>query len=79
MATTNEWNDFNLLLSDLKETGAQPLIPSRPMNGTILNLEGDSSDQDSNRLFSVDQFSHTSRVGWIYVDQALDVFYHIPD
>jgi D-alanine transfer protein len=104
MATSNEWNDFNLLLSVLKETGAQPLILSRPMNGTILNLEGDSAqarqvfyvglekavqpfgftlidfaDQDSNRLFSVDQFSHTSRVGWIYVDQALDVFYHIPN
>jgi D-alanine transfer protein len=36
----------------------------------------DFSDQDTNRLFSIDRLSHTSRLGWIYVNQALDAFYH---
>ncbi len=26
--------------------------------------------------FSIDQSSHTSREGWVYVDQILDSFYH---
>jgi D-alanine transfer protein len=102
LANSKEWVDFDILLSVLKETGAQPLILSRPFNGAILTALGESAsarqvyyamlekevqsygftlvdfaDQDTNRLFSVDQFSHTSRVGWIYVDQALDVFYHV--
>ena len=34
------------------------------------------SEQDNNRLFSIDANSHTSRVGWIYIDQTLDAFYH---
>jgi D-alanine transfer protein len=102
LANSKEWIDFDILLSALKETGAQPLILGRPFNGMILTGLGDSAtvrqvfytmlqkavqpygfilvdfaDQDTNRLFSIDQFSHTSRVGWIYVDQALDVFYHV--
>jgi D-alanine transfer protein len=28
------------------------------------------------KYFSVDAASHTSRVGWVYVDKALDDFYH---
>ena len=100
--SSKEWEDFDIMLSVLKESGAQPLILSHPFNGTIMDAMGvdltarqvfytmlqktvqpygfplvDFSDQDGNRLFSIDQFSHTSRVGWIYVDQALDVFYHV--
>ena len=26
--------------------------------------------------FSTDQYSHTSREGWVYIDQILDAFYH---
>ena len=26
--------------------------------------------------FSTDQYSHTSRDGWVYIDQTLDAFYH---
>jgi poly-D-alanine transfer protein DltD len=36
----------------------------------------DFSDQDTNRLFSIDLTSHTSRLGWVYVDRVLDDFYH---
>ncbi len=99
---SKEWEDFDILLSVLKETGAQPLILSRPFNGVMENARGvslaarqvfydrlqkvaqtygfpliDFADQDSNKLFSIDMDFHTSRVGWIYVDQALDIFYHI--
>jgi D-alanine transfer protein len=102
LSNSKEWGDFDILLSVPKETGAQPLILSRPFNGTMENARGvslaarqifydrlqktaqiygfpliDFSDQDTNKLFSIDMDSHTSRVGWIYVDQALDIFYHI--
>jgi D-alanine transfer protein len=30
----------------------------------------------TDKYFSIDMASHTSREGWIYVDQALDDFYH---
>jgi D-alanine transfer protein len=101
-ANSKEWEDFDILLSALKETGAEPLLLGRPFNGTMENARGvslsarqifytrvqkaaqtygipliDFSDQDSNKLFSIDMDSHTSRVGWIYVDQALDIFYHL--
>jgi len=101
VANSKEWEDFDILLSVLKETGAQPLILSRPLNGTIWNAMGvsesarqffydslqkavqpygfplvDFSDQDTNRFFSIDLSSHTSRLGWVYIDQALDNFYH---
>ena len=36
----------------------------------------DFQDFDSDRLFAIDRLSHTSRVGWVYVNQALDAFYH---
>ena len=36
----------------------------------------DFEDQDSNRYFSIDSSSHTSRLGWVYVDQTLDAFFH---
>jgi D-alanine transfer protein len=100
LSVSKEWEDFDILLSVLKETGAQPLILGRPFNGPVLTALGDSAaarqvyyytlqkevkpygfplvdfaDQDTNPLFSVDEFSHTSRVGWVYVDQALDSFY----
>ncbi len=99
--TSKEWDDLDILLSVLKEEGAQPLILGRPWNGPLLNTRGvspmarqifydrlyavvhaygfpqiDFSGQDNNRLFSVDVYSHTSRLGWVYVDQALDAFYH---
>jgi D-alanine transfer protein len=101
VANSKEWEDFDILLSVLKETGAQPLILSRPLNGTMWNSMGvsasarqffydslqkavqpygfplvDFSDQDTNRLFSIDLTSHTSRLGWVYVDRVLDDFYH---
>jgi poly-D-alanine transfer protein DltD len=101
LSTSKEWQDLDILLSVLKETGAHPLILSRPLKGTLLNALGvssaarqvyyaklektvqpygypliDFSDQDTNRLFSIDLLSHTSRVGWVYVDKALDDFYH---
>ena len=101
LANSKEWLDFDILLSVLKETGAQPLILSRPLNGTVWNDMGvsasarqffydslqkavqpygfplvDFANQDTNRLFSIDLLSHTSRLGWVYVDQTLDDFYH---
>jgi D-alanine transfer protein len=101
VANSKEWEDFDILLSVLKETGARPLILSRPLNGAMWNAMGvsasarqffydslqkavqpygfplvDFSDQDTNRFFSIDLSSHTSRLGWVYIDQALDNFYH---
>ncbi len=31
---------------------------------------------DGDKYFVIDLFSHTSRKGWVYVDQTLDAFYH---
>ena len=101
LSSSKEWEDFDLLLSVLQETGAQPLILSRPLNGVMWTAIGvslparqvyyamlqktvqpygfplvDFYDQDTNRLFSIDIYSHTSRLGWVYVDQTLDAFYH---
>jgi D-alanine transfer protein len=36
----------------------------------------DFVNQDSNRYFSIDRYSHTSPVGWVYTDQVLDAFFH---
>ncbi len=36
----------------------------------------DFQQYTGDRLFSVDEYSHTSREGWAIVDQALDAFYH---
>ncbi len=33
-------------------------------------------NHDTDRYFSIDPSSHTSRLGWVYVDQTLDEFYH---
>jgi D-alanine transfer protein len=33
-------------------------------------------DHDEDRNFNIDSSSHTSPKGWVYVDQALDAFYH---
>ncbi|MGD0006360.1 MAG: D-alanyl-lipoteichoic acid biosynthesis protein DltD [Anaerolineaceae bacterium] len=101
VAHSKEWDDLDILLSVLKETGARPLILSRPLNGVMWNVRGvssaarrafykrlqeavqpygfplvDFSDQDTNRLFSTDFLSHTSRLEWVYIDQTLDAFYH---
>jgi D-alanine transfer protein len=101
LSSSKEWEDFELLLSVLQETGAQPLILSRPLNGVMWTAIGvslparqvyyamlqktvqpygfplvDFYAQDTNRLFSIDIYSHTSRLGWVYVDQTLDAFYH---
>ena len=43
LSDSKEWEDFDIVLSILKETGAQPLILSRPLNGTMLNAVGVSS------------------------------------
>ncbi len=99
---SKEWLDLKILLDVLKETGAQPLILSRPIDGPIWQARGvsrnarqvfydrlqnivvdtygmplvDFENQDGNRYFSVDYASHTSRLGWVYVDQTLDAFFH---
>jgi D-alanine transfer protein len=36
----------------------------------------DFRQYDHDKYFSIDQGSHTSRDGWIYVDQILDEYYH---
>ncbi len=36
----------------------------------------DYQDHDTDKYFNVDPTSHTSRLGWVYVDQTLDAFYH---
>ncbi|MDR3574493.1 MAG: D-alanyl-lipoteichoic acid biosynthesis protein DltD [Anaerolineaceae bacterium] len=36
----------------------------------------DFNDHDGDKYFSVDYASHTSRLGWVYVDQKLDAFFH---
>jgi len=36
----------------------------------------DFREHDGDKYFSVDQAEHTSRKGWVYVDQTLDAFYH---
>jgi D-alanine transfer protein len=44
----------------------------RPYNVALV----DFADYEADRFFSVDPLEHTSREGWVYVDQALDNFYH---
>jgi D-alanine transfer protein len=39
----------------------------------------DFKDHDEDRYFNVDSSSHTSPKGWVYVDQALDAYYHEND
>ncbi len=36
----------------------------------------DFQNHDADKWFSIDPSSHTSRLGWVYVDQTLDAFYH---
>jgi len=36
----------------------------------------DFRQYDHDKYFSIDQGSHTSRDGWVYIDQTLDAFYH---
>ncbi len=36
----------------------------------------DLRQYDHDKYFSIDQGSHTSREGWVYIDQILDSFYH---
>ncbi len=96
-----EWADLEILLRILTQLGAQPLLLSRPVNGTAWQAMGvseaarqvyydklqaiaakyhvplvDFRNHDSDKLFSVDTASHTSALGWVYVDQTLDAFYH---
>ena len=98
---SREWEDLAILLEILKEQGAQPLIISRPINGTVYTAIGispqaqqhyytklqdlvnsyqmplvDFQQYTSDRYFNVDNDSHTSREGWVIVDQTLDAFYH---
>ncbi len=102
MQQSAEWLDLEILLKMLTEVGAQPLLLSRPINGTYLSVLGitaqarqtiyydrlrqlaqryavslvDFQDHDTDRYFNIDPTSHTSRLGWVYVDQTLDAFYH---
>jgi poly-D-alanine transfer protein DltD len=36
----------------------------------------DFADHDNDHYFSIDESSHTSRVGWVYIDMKLDAFFH---
>jgi poly-D-alanine transfer protein DltD len=36
----------------------------------------DMAEHQNDHYFSVDTVPHTSRLGWVYVDQILDEFYH---
>jgi D-alanine transfer protein len=36
----------------------------------------DFMEHDGDKYFSTDLFSHTSRKGWVYVNQTLDAYYH---
>jgi D-alanine transfer protein len=36
----------------------------------------DFRDHEADKYFSVDEDSHTSRKGWVYVNKAMDDFYH---
>ncbi len=96
-----EWTDLEVLLRILTQLGAQPLLLSRPVDGSIWQAMGVSKaarqvyydklraiaakyhvpvvafqNHDTDRYFSVDASSHTSRLGWVYVNQTLDEFYH---
>jgi D-alanine transfer protein len=96
-----EWIDFDILLRVLQESGAEPLILSRPMNVHLWEALGvseqaqdvyyvklndivnqfrmplvDYQQYGTDIYFSIDQGAHTSRYGWIYVDQTLDEFFH---
>ena len=102
MHQSDEWLDLELLLKTLTEVGAQPLLLSRPINGTYFSALGvtpqarqtayydrlrqlaqrygvpvvDFQDHDMDKYFNIDPTSHTSRLGWVFVDQTLDAFYH---
>ncbi len=96
-----EWSDFGILLHVLQESGAEPLILSRPMNVHLWEALGvseqaqniyyvklndivnqyhmpliDYQPYGTDIYFSIDQGAHTSRYGWVYVDQTLDEFFH---
>jgi D-alanine transfer protein len=43
-----------------------------PYHVPLINFQQYGTD----KYFSIDMASHTSREGWIYVDQTLDAFYH---
>ncbi len=43
-----------------------------PFHMPLLDLK----QYDQDRYFSIDQGSHTSREGWVYIDQILDDYYH---
>ena len=43
-----------------------------PFNMPLIDLR----QYDHDKYFSIDQGSHTSRDGWVYIDQILDAFYH---
>ena len=98
---SKEWGDLEILLSILKEMDAEPLIMSRPINGTIWQASGVSAEAQfyyynkleqmikkydmplvdyreytMDKYFNTDKVSHTSRKGWIYVNQTLDAFFH---
>ncbi len=102
MQQSAEWTDLEILLKTLTEAGAQPLLLSRPINGTYWTALGvsaqdrqtfyygrlqqlaqrygvpvvDFQEHDMDKYFGVDPSSHTSGLGWVYVDQTLDAFYH---
>ncbi len=101
LLNAQEWSDFKVLLTVLRQLGAEPLIVSRPLNTPLWKVLGvsepaqkifytklhsvvdpfnmpllDLRQYDQDRYFSIDQGSHTSREGWVYIDQILDDFYH---
>jgi D-alanine transfer protein len=98
---SQEWVDFDILLQTLRELGAQPLIMSHPIDGTLYDFIGisakaryvyyqklseevgkygfplvDFRNYEMDKYFTCDLASHTGRVGWVYVNETLDEFYH---
>jgi D-alanine transfer protein len=43
-----------------------------PFGMTLMDMR----QYDQEKYFSIDQGSHTSRVGWVYIDQILDAYFH---
>jgi len=101
LKNAKEWTDLQILLQVLKESGAEPLLLSRPLNRPFLEALGispeaqkvyyqklsqtvlpygfllvDFQELDHLTHFSVDRTSHPGLLGWIYVNRAIDDFYH---
>jgi D-alanine transfer protein len=60
--TVQDRQAFYDRLSQVVESYGMPLVDFR--------------EHETDKYFNTDASSHTSRKGWIYVDKAMDEFYH---